>query len=149
MTQEDKQLLLQDLCGRLPYGVKAQVLGWDEEKGEVEVPLKIYSINTDGYVYFETNDYDVNYLPIEDVRPFLRPMSSMTEGEKREIYDWLVENDVDWFDFSKLRLDEILISFDSSWLLINWLNAHHFDYRGLIGEGLAIEVTEENNPYKD
>lgn len=132
MTQDDKDLVLHDLCARLPYGVKAQVLGWDEEKGEVEVPLKIYSINTDGYVYFETNDYDVNYLPVEDVRPFLRPMSSMTEEEKLEfsivpIYAFIHYNEIAKMD---------------------WLNAHHFDYRGLIDRGLAIEVTDDNNPYK-
>lgn len=132
MTQEEKDLVLHDLCARLPYGVKAQVYGWDEEKGEVEVPLKIYSINTDGYVYFETNDYDVNYLPVEDVRPFLRPMSSMTEEEKLEfslvpIYAFVHFNEIAKMD---------------------WLNAHHFDYRGLIKKGLAIS-TEEFNPYKD
>ena len=44
MTKEDKQLLLKDLSARLPYGVKAQDCGWDEEEGEVEVPLKVYPI---------------------------------------------------------------------------------------------------------
>jgi len=70
-------------------------------------------------------------------------MSSMTEEEKREIYDWLVENDIDWFDFSQLRLDEILISFDSSWLLVDWLNKHQFDFRGLIEKGLALEAPKD------
>ena len=80
---------------------------------------------------------------IENIKPYLRPMSSMTDEEKREIYNWLVENDVDWFDFNKLRLDEILISFDSSWLLVNWLLEHHFDFMGLIEKGLALEAPKE------
>ncbi len=142
MTQEEKDLLLKDLCARLPYGVKAQVLGWDEEKGEVEVPLKIYSINTDGYIYFETNDYDVNYLPVEECRLYLRPMSSMTEEEKKEFIDA-----VTWEANGKFYIDECEdISFYQE--KCDWLNAHHFDYRGLIEKGLAIEVSEDYKPYK-
>lgn len=144
MTQENKDLLLKDLCARLPYGVKAQVLGWDEEKGEVEVPLKIYSINTDGYVYFETNDYDVNYLPIEDVRPFLRPLSSMTK-EKEEQKEFVKFHCVNICPI--VITEKLTISNEAK--MFEWLNEHHFDYRGLIDKGLAIEVTEENNPYKD
>ena len=131
MKQEDKSLLLKDLCARLPYGVIVQYKGHNSI-----VKNKLLT----------GSDLDCN---MEYYKPYLRPMSSMTEEEKREIYDWLVENDVDWFDFSKLRLDEILISFDSSWLLVNWLLEHHFDYQGLIEKGLAIEVTKENNPYKE
>lgn len=131
MKQEE--LLWVDLCARFPYGVKAQVYGWDGEKGVVEVPLKIYSINTDGYVFFETNDYDVNYLPVEDVRLYLRPMSSMTEEEQLEL--------------SVVPIYARML--DNASAQTDWLNAHHFDYRGLIEKGLAIEVTEENNPYKN
>ena len=119
MTTEEKQLLLKDLCARLPYGVKAQVQGWDEAKEEeVNIPLKIYSINTDEYVYFESNDYDVTYYNIDACRLYLRPMSSMTYEEKEELrqtYDWKV------FDF---------------------YNKYHFDYRGLIEKGLALEAPE-------
>lgn len=69
---------------------------------------------------------------LEYVRPYLRPMSSMTEEEVKE-YKHLVA-------FSG--------SPDGAANFIDWLNAHHFDYRGLIPKGLAIEVTKENNPYK-
>ena len=161
----NKQLLLKDLCARLPYGVKAQVTGWDEEKGEVKVPLKIYSINTDGYVYFETNDYDVNYLPIEACRLYLRPMSSMTEEEKKDLLVTIVGNEgVKYFqvlsdgsidntdatvqDLNKFNMHWVNFDRDTVTSYLDWLNAHHFDYRNLIEKGLAIEVTEENNPYK-
>lgn len=155
MKPEDKQLVFQDLCARLPYGVKAQVLGWDEEKGEVEVPLKIYSINTDGYVYFETNDYDVNYLPVEECRLYLRPMSSMTEEEKRELQSffpgsfgnqWL-DVEEGYIDIYECELTTRLYLYDAN-RLIEWLNKKLFDFRGLIPKGLALS-TEEFNPYKD
>lgn len=133
MTQEDKQLLLADLCARLPYGVKAQVIGWDEEKGEVEVPLRVYSINTDGYVYFETNDYDVNYLAVDACRLYLRPMSSMTE-EERKIY-------------AKFLFADLGGVYEDYYKALDYLNSIHIDYRGLIEKRLAIS-TEEYNPYK-
>lgn len=139
MTQEEKQLHLADLCARLPYGVKAQVCGWDEEKGEVQIPLKIYSINTDRYVYFETNDYDVNYLPVENVRPYLRPMSSMTEEEKQEYHSLCGMQFAD--ELADAYYFDTIESFD-------WLNKKMFDFRGLIPKDLALS-TEEFNPYKD
>jgi hypothetical protein len=137
MTQEDKQLLLADLCARLPYGVKAQVCGWDEEKGEVEVPLKVYSINTDGYLSFEYNHYSVETVYVEDCRLYLRPMSSMTEEETEEYRR--LQSDI-WKPCGTMYYDTA----DS----IDWLNAHHFDYhyvsgRGyLIDAGLALEAPE-------
>lgn len=148
MRQENKELLLKDLCERLPYGVKAQVCGWDEEKGEVKVPLQIYSINTDGYVYFETNDYDVNYLPVEDVRPYLRPMSSMTEEEYDDMFHQFYSAQEEFFrNCSNTDTIRKIITYDM--VKYNWLNKKMFDYRGLIPKGLAIEVTKDNNPYKD
>lgn len=127
----DKQLLLKDLCARLPYGVKAQVCGWDEEKGEVEVPLKVYSINTDGYLSFEYNHYSVETVYVEDCRLYLRPMSSMTEEETEEYRR--LQSDI-WKPCGTMYYDTV----DS----IDWLNAHHFDYRGLIPKGLALEAPE-------
>lgn len=137
MKPEDKQLLLQDLCARLPYGVKALCKGWNDEKGEVDIPLTVYSINTDGYVYFESNDYDVNYLPIEECKPYLRPMSSMTEEEYNELGDLLKAED------PNLNLDEVMATIE-----IDWLNENMFDFRGLIDKGLALS-TEIFNHYKN
>lgn len=79
---------------------------------------------------------------IKDIKPYLRRMSSMTEEEIIEFNNipstknyTIIENDLPWDVAHYKQLD--------------WLNAHHFDYRGLIDKGLAIEVTEDNNPYKD
>lgn len=155
MRQDDKQLLLQDLCARLPYKVKAQVCGWDEEKGEVEVPLKIYSINTDGYVYFETNDYGVNYLPVEECKPYLRPMSSMTEEEKRilqSFYPMPFGNQYLDLDKEKIELYEcnstMVVDLYDSVQMVDFCKKNHLDCYGLINKGLALS-TDEFNPYND
>ena len=137
MTQEEKQLLLTDLCGRLPYGVIAQVDGWDdEEEIDVIVPVRVYSINTDGYVYLGVNDYNVDYCYVEDCVPCLRPMESMTDEELEEYHS--LQSDV-WKPCGTMYYD--------NYRSIDWLNAHHFDFRNLIERGLAIS-TEEFNPYE-
>jgi len=72
MTQEEKELLIKENSSRLPYGIKVQVFGWDEDEGEVAIPLKVYSINTDGYISLEYNDYGVESVYIEDSLLYLR-----------------------------------------------------------------------------
>ena len=161
MTKEEKSLLLQDLCGRLPYCVKAAV----DFKGYLDVlpsdndleytyrknlyfildyehktiediskePNIIYSYPCSerfqmlrGYTYQE--DYGV---PIEFIKPYLRPMSSMTEEE--------YENFRKTFKWSE-RFDNPI--FEWTYESYDWLNAHHFDHRGLIEKGLALEAPE-------
>jgi len=130
MEKIDRELLIKEISSRLPYGIKAQVLGWDEEKGEVAVPLKVYSINTDGYISLEYNHYDVESVYIEDCLLYLRPMSSMTE-EENLMYEGLM-----------IGIDNVSYMLD----VIDWLNANHFDFRNLIGKGLALEAP--NGMYK-
>lgn len=116
MKPEDKKLLLQDLCARLPY----------------HVIVKYRDANVDLTKY-------VRSVKIEECKPYLRPMSSMTEEERKE-YELLANHCiVTSIGFIHLEVAPF----------IDWLNAHHFDYRGLIKKGFAIEVTEENNPYKE
>lgn len=125
MTQEEKDLLLKDLCARLPYKVKV----CDDMK-------RIYTL-TLGTSYLIDLFYDNGDYVDVPITPYLRPMSSMTEEEYNEVGDLLKAED------PNLKLDEVMATIE-----IDWLNAHHFDYRGLIDKGLAIEVTEENNPYE-
>ena len=132
MEKTDRELLIKEISSRLPYGIKVQVFGWDEEKGEVAVPLKVYSINTDGYISLEYNHYGVETIYVEYCLLYLRPMSSMTEVEKH-IFDTMTRG----------------YTVHQQATLFDWLNTHHFDYRGLIEKGLAIEVTKDNNPYKE
>lgn len=128
----DKQLVLIDICGRLPYGVIVQIpeLFYSTKTIDVELDA-IFKVNAD---FHFTNDY--GYL-LENIKPYLRPMSSMTEEEDKE--------------FALLQVNvhraDILYAIDCT-KVVEWLNKHHFDYRGLIGKGLAIEVTKEYNPYE-
>ena len=127
MTQEDKELLLKDLCARLPYGVRYRHLAWDDEHGEDYIAVQIYSINLSGYV---RNYYDDESDYIDDVRPYLFPLSSVTEEQKKE-YQYIIEK---WMYDSSYSISDIT----------DWLNKNHFDYRGLIEKGLAIDATGLN-----
>ena len=149
MTQEDKQLLLKDLCARLPYGVRYKHLAWDDEHGEDYIAAKIYSINSDGYV---KNCYDDETVYIDDVRPYLFPLSSMTEEQLHELKDitdfrynrntlelvkWTETHKTLEFWLEEVPQYEVVEVFD-------WLNKNHFDYRYLIERGLAIDATGLN-----
>ena len=129
MTQEQKDLLLKDLCARLPYGIKAEIKYFD---GAWEL-LAIY---TNGTTYATR---DVGY-PIEtffeDCKPYLLPLSSMTDEQKQELYNLVEESAF-----------QILHSEDDNphpHIAMDWYNKHHFDYRGLIPMGLAIDATGKN-----
>ena len=132
MTQKEKELLLKDLCARLPYGFIIH-------RYSDNVDIKINTI--DDFSHF------LEYSEGEDFKPYLRPMSSMTEEEKEELShllpkDWSVEIDKlnnFYFDISP----SIFMEIDVFLNIIDWLNAHHFDFRGLIGKDLALEAPEE------
>lgn len=122
MTKEDKELLLKDLCARLPYGVMCNI--------GLQYPLQLQRIfvdRLDGILlsfYEDGNEYQV-YL--SEVKPYLRPMSSMTEEEENEYKGTCTQvNSVN---------SETTCTFD-------WFNKKMFDYRGLIEKGLAIEAPE-------
>lgn len=136
MEQKDEDLLLKDLSARLPYQVKVSVNGSEESwtlKGIFEGEhTGMMLILEPSFPSKDVSPQTSNWQ-LSQCKPYLRPMSSMTEEEKLEfsivpIYAFVHFNEI-------ARMD--------------WLNTHHFDYRGLIEKGLAIEVTEENNLYKD
>lgn len=123
MTQEEKQLLLADLCARLPYGVK--VCARFNTGNRYTANITAICADRD-YIQIRQNVlHPYTNSSVEDIRPYLRPMSSMTEEEKKE-YD----KTFDW-DYSIQGTP------------FDWLNAHHFDYRGLIPMGLALEALED------
>ena len=113
MTQEDKELLLTDLCARLPYHPKGVKLYMSFDPEDITII---------GYTgrFVETHNDEI---PVEKVRLYLRPMSSMTE-EEREILRTL--------KWTKLEHHTV-----------DWLNSHYFDYRDLIIKGLALEAPKE------
>ena len=130
MTQENKQLLLKDLCARLLYRVKGvHILGdtiWSEEPETIEnIDLQKGKIWTDNTV----QGYSIED---QDFKPYLRPMSSMTE-EEVEKYNELCGCNAPFPGIVEESVAEFL----------DWLNEHHFDYRNLIEKGLALEAPEE------
>jgi len=125
MTQEERELLRKDLCARLHYGVKVH-LSRKHNRHEEDTVLNNVIITKDGLVV--SNIIGYNYL-LSEIKPYLRPMSSMTEEEKKIYSNFFISKEIDNFDFDIPNYDTI-----------DWLNAHHFDYRGLIEKGLAIEA---------
>ena len=126
MTQ-DKELLLKDLCARLPYGVKY-------ECSDIKNIWKLNAIMTkrqDDGVFLDV------YNPLDLCKPYLFPLSSMTEEQKYE-YDELIHlNNIK-------AIEGVITNTDCSAAEIDWCNKNQFDYRGLIPKGLAIDATGLN-----
>ena len=138
MTQEEKQLLLNDLCGRFQYGVKVCARFNTGNRYTTNVTA-IYADRD--YVQIRQNVlHSYTGSSVEDIRPYLRPMSSMTEEEKEEF-----ENLVFTYDFGngQFPIEHVIMYWDSFEEVLEWLNSHHFDYRGLIPMGLALEAPED------
>lgn len=135
MKPEDKELLFKDLSGRLPYHVRCKI--WLEDGTTEEGPLDLE--HNYGDVLQDAFYYD----RIKDIKPYLRPLSSMTEEEKKEYNIFFEEYAPDdrWPYLTKNFVEEELVS-----ELIDWLNKKMFDFRGLIPKGLALS-TEIYNPY--
>ena len=129
MTPEDKELLIKDLCARLPYNVICQVEFRENGKYKSKVML-LSGIFTDE-AYFTTKGGSIYS---NEYKPYLFPLSSMTE-EQKVIYGDLCYSIIQ--SLAKNMQSELNE-------LINWLNAHHFDYRDLIEKGLAIDATGLN-----
>lgn len=147
MTEENKFILRQELCERLPYGLKCKI--W-------------YRIQDDSFLENEAALTPLwlagSWKHIEDVTPYLRPMSSMTEEEKKELLTLLVGKDaVVHFQVEnngitntdeKIQLGDnwkyhwLNFSNENISLYLDWLRTRHFDYRGLIGKGIALEAPE-------
>ena len=137
MTKEDKELLLKDLCARLPYGVKVLVDNkhWIDFDGRT--PSKLTFDNSYRLLYVGT------YLGY--VKPYLFPLSSMTE-EQQEEFDRIYADDMQVVACNlKNKLDGKPYETNlGHYRHIDWLNKNHFDYRGLIEKGLAIDATGLN-----
>lgn len=138
MIQENKELLLKDLSARLPYKVKASYYGAEEER---EIWDEIEGVTLDGYV-----DIGQYGLPIESVKPYLFPFSSMTEEQLFEVQEILEKNEIKIED-GFLRIvdsDRNTISYLEILALLNWFYRNHFDVNNLIPIGLAIDATGLN-----
>ena len=159
MVMEYKELLTIDLGGRLRHGVICNTPKGDGHLCSIDQTIfgTEYGVNISATERDYFNDRDAA------IKPYLLPLSSMTEEEAKEIatlrglknilsvqitdeyIDVIIDDGFNSTEMSTIWYDEIISSIE----IFDWLNAHHFDYRGLIPKGLAIAVTEENNPYKE
>ena len=124
MTDKDKQLLLVDLCARLPYGVKVQVY-YEDIAGSGYFDETVWLIDND-------EPFHVNDRWIENIKPYLRPMSSITNDE-REIL-----RNIDDF----LEIFPEMYEVSGGYKTFDYLNSIHIDYRNLISLGLALPAPE-------
>lgn len=137
MTQKQKDILLKDLCGRLSYGVMVYIRSWEPREMEYFDGVDtLYSIDGDGYIKTTNEEY---YFNPEEVKPYLFPMSSMTEEQQKE-YRRVCDLDMTILENRPMKGEPFPAMFNSQ----DWLDAHHFDYRGLIPMGLAIDATGKN-----
>ncbi len=142
--KEKINLVLVDICGRLPYGVIAKNC-----KNKFDVPANLLP-----------DVIGIKMLIAEyDLKPYLRPMSSMTEEEQQQLKKLICEHlnsgysEDEWsawllYDKTGIKngIGGETFYFYEMPFIYDWLNSHHFDYRGLIEEELALEAPE--NMYK-
>ena len=132
MTQNDKDLLLKDLCARLLYGVKVAFFNEDlTHHSEPKTLIGIECINNLNYSRLE--DEDGNTTIVEFVKPYLFPLSSMTEEQKKELRT-----------FDSLDAESTMSLGEWAIQLVDFYNKYHLDYRGLIPMGLANDATGLN-----
>ena len=146
MTQEDKELLLKDLCARLPYGVICHYDTIVPMVGKVKSYGRLYNIS-----FFDVKpcfQFHCNrdIFDFDNVKPYLFPLSSMTDEQWRELFETagyeVREEDcgrhTEMYYYDMVGHNNTLYpNYDA----IDWLNAHHFDYRGLIEKSLALDAT--------
>ena len=135
MTQEDKELLLRDLCARLPYGVKCIVTKSRTEEGQKGEVGKITYICLEGVECIGNEPF---FSEFGNFKPYLRSMSSMTEEELKEFRACHCVYNLHP-DFQPM-----MCNIANEQNMFDWLKVHHFDYCGLIEKGLAIDATGLN-----
>ena len=122
MNKEDKDLLLKDLCARLPYGIMAKF----GDSNPSKITNITQCIDSDSWFVESEGEFDGMACQIDNVKPYLCPLSSMTLDQRIEYSKTLVI-------FNESHCSQTSETYD-------WLNKNHFDYRDLIPKGLAIDA---------
>lgn len=144
MLQEHKELLIKDLCSRLPYGLMIDYKGIRTKLQNIKV-YQLYNGDViKDYICLIDIFGDDDYVNVENIKPYLLPLSSMTEEQKRELNKLsekeckIIENVVNNPTSSNVGFPVVVH------YMIDWCNKNHFDYHGLIPMGLAIDATGLN-----
>ena len=144
MIQEHKELLIKDLCARLPYRVVVDYAhnAFDVHKGHYvkqgsKCILTCYLLNA--FISPRQNENG------EYIKPYLFPLSSMTEEQKEELYKigWYLDEDTIYSCFRNYD-DVNYKTHTDCFELIDWCYKNHIDINGLIKKGLAIDATGKN-----
>ena len=137
MTQEDKELLLKDLCARLNTNLVCSIYRTDDEGvGYRDEILHGYCKGDIWYEFYFREDCSIGIDMVSKIKPYLFPLSSMTEEQKKE-YNSLV-----WFNgLSRGWNSDDAVILDEVPMLTDFYHKNHFDYRGLIPMGIAIDAT--------
>ena len=136
MTQNEKELLLKDLCARVPYGVKYMRYSWDYDTDQ-ELPVieTLECADKDGYINHR------RVYTVDDIKPYLFPLSSMTEEQIQEytyIVNYISSDDTEnWVEGEFIYVEQFT-------QLMHFYHINHLDYMGLIPMGLAIDATGLN-----
>lgn len=127
MTQEEKELVLKDLCARLPYGVHVEI-SWEYSKTDVYTSLEYYEFpNIDSLLNIFWDEKCIS------IKPYLRPMDSMTAEEEKEFL--ALDGGLSY----NMKTKEVEYKTTPT----QWLDARHFDYRGMIKKDLALIAPED------
>lgn len=146
MTDEQKDLLFKDLCARMPYNTKVQLTEYSDLTGE-KLPSEIRIL--DHYMIGKVQAYCRGFRK-DEVKPYLFPMSSMTDEQMEELEELcdLYSPDDDYRPYACLGIEVLYkhvlddgYKFNFKRNVIDWFNKNHLDYRGLIPLGLAIDAT--------
>lgn len=136
MTQEQRDLLVKDLSMRLPYGVKVQ---YENEIFDVEYVCPMYD-------EIKLDNHETWTLDIEEVKPYLFPLSSMSEEQKKELreMEWSFDNSTICNIIECFGTYRAYVDHSCCFELVEWCIKNKFDYRGLIPMGLAEDATGKN-----
>ena len=135
MTQENKELLLKDLCARLPYGVKVESVFINPDTKEHK---------SCGIEVFDATSILMIRDGLGEFKPYLFPLSSITEEQYKYISYNFGSDGLDYIKYGTCDFHSSTLNIEDIYELIDWLNKNHFDYRGLIEKGLALDATGKN-----
>ena len=141
---EHKELLIKDICSRLPYGLVIDYNGIRTTLHDIKVFQLYEGDNIKDYICLIDIFGDDDYVDIENIKPYLFPMSSMTEEQQKEanLFDDMDMNILSE-NLGRNHRNKTNIP-TATYNYTDWLNKNHFDYRGLIEKGLAIDATNLN-----
>lgn len=135
MTQDQRELLLTDISARLRYGVKCSYYDKcvdEQDEGTIT--------GMQNGTYFVIDGVCID---VENVKPYLFPISSITKEQREEfpfelsLLNAFINGHISLFEDEELSVDDII-------RMIDCLNRNHIDYRGLIPMGLAVDATGKN-----